>query len=52
MGAYGKDVMRPKVAIHMDRYGARLQEKKLVDLGTEKELFVKRALQSDDKLAF
>lgn len=52
VGAYGKDVMRPKVAIHMDRYGARLQEKKLVDLGTEKELFVKRALQSDDKLAF
>ena len=52
VGAYGKDVMRPKVAIHMDRYGARLQEKKLVDLGTERELFVKRALQSDDKLAF
>jgi len=52
VGAYSKDVIRPKVAIHMDRYGARLQEKKLVDLGTEKELFVKRALQSDDKLAF
>ena len=52
VGAYSKDVIRPKVAIHMDRYGARLQEKKLVDLGAEKELFVKRALQSDDKLAF
>ena len=52
VGAYSKDLMRPKVAIHMDRYGKRLEEKKLLDLSEETELFVKRALQSDDKLAF
>lgn len=52
VGAYSKDLMRPKVAIHMDRYGKRLEEKKLLDLAEETELFVKRALQSDDKLAF
>lgn len=44
--------MRPKVAIHLDRFGNKLAEKRLLDLGEETELFVKRALQSDDKLAF
>lgn len=52
VGAYGKDLMRPKVAIHLDRFGNKLAEKRLLDLGEETELFVKRALQSDDKLAF
>ena len=54
VGAYGKDLVRPKVAISLDRFGNRLTEKKLIDLSEERELFVKRALPSDDKdkLAF
>ena len=54
LGAYGKDLVRPKVAITLDRFGNRLTEKKLIDLSEERELFVKRSLRSDDKdkLAF
>lgn len=54
VGAYGKDLVRPKVAISLDRFGNKLTEKKIIDLSEERELFVKRALPSNekDKLAF
>ncbi len=52
VGAYSKDLVRPKVALHLDRFGKRLLEKQLVDLCEERDLFVKRSLQSDDKRAF
>ena len=49
-----KDLVRPKVAISLDRFGNKLTEKKIIDLSEERELFVKRALPSNekDKLAF
>ena len=53
VGAYGKDVIRPKIALHLDRYGNKLPEAKIMDLSEEPELFVKRAIQSEEgKLAF
>ena len=52
IGTDGKNVVYPKVLLWYDRFGQKMTEKTHIQLGRGSELFVKRSLQTTDKLGF